>query len=200
MTIFSIEARNPIFSLSMPDRHVMVDIETLDTDITAAIVAIAAVTFDPRSSDYHPTEEWSCTIDQKSNLFHGRTISDETIDWWMAQSEEAKAKVFNGPHTELSTALRSFTQWLNKLRPTCTRIWAKDPDFDIKILHHACSSLNIRWPFGFWEARSCRTAMELAYPEGHFPLVKVDGPLHDALTDARKQVVEIQHSYHVLGS
>lgn len=42
--------------------------------------------------------------------------------------------------------------------------------------------------------------MELAYPEGNFPMVEVDGPLHDALVDAKKQVVEIQHVYHVLES
>jgi hypothetical protein len=40
--------------------------------------------------------------------------------------------------------------------------------------------------------------MELAYPEGDFPWVHMDGPAHDALADAKKQAVEIQHVYHVL--
>ncbi len=198
MTIFCHEARSTYTANPMPDRHVMVDIETLDTTVTAAIIQVAAVVFDPRSRGIQ--DHWSCNIDQRSNVFHGRTISDETVEWWMAQAPEARSAVFDGPFTELSSAMRQFTKWLNKLRPTCTRIWAKDPDFDIKILVHACENLNIFWPFKFWEARSCRTAMELAYPEGNFPMVEVDGPLHDALVDAKKQVVEIQHVYHVLES
>jgi hypothetical protein len=30
--------------------------------------------------------------------------------------------------------------------------------------------------------------------------VEVTGPLHDALADAKKQVLEVQHAYHVLGA
>ena len=41
--------------------------------------------------------------------------------------------------------------------------------------------------------------MELAYPLGDFPAVDVDGALHDALVDAKKQVVEVQHAFHILG-
>ena len=41
--------------------------------------------------------------------------------------------------------------------------------------------------------------MEAAYPEGDFPEMAIDGPKHDALVDAKLQVLEIQHCYHVLG-
>jgi len=181
----------------MPDRHLMIDIETLDINVTAAIVSIGAVTFDPRGEDTDG-EMFSVTIDQDSNQFHSRSISQSTLDWWSIQSKEAQDRTFGGPHTELSTALRNFTIWINRLNPTCTRVWAKDPDFDIKILEHACQGLNIRWPFKFWENRSCRTAMELAYPEGDFPKIVLNGAKHDALTDARAQVTEIQHSYFIL--
>lgn len=183
----------------MPDRNLMIDIETLDTEVSAAIVSIAAITFDPRGDNLDGQETFRCTIDERSNRFHGRTVSDATVAWWSAQSFEARDATFGGPHTELSSALRGFTGWINCLKPTCTRVWAKDPDFDIKILAHACGSLGILWPFRFWEGRSCRTAMELAYPEGDFPHVLMDGPAHDAFADAKKQVVEIQHVYHVLG-
>lgn len=187
-----------VISQSMPDRHMMIDIETLDTDVTAAIVSIAAVTFNPRGNGSEREDKFRLTIDERSNRFHGRTVSDATVAWWETQSLEAKHATFGGPHTELSSALRQFTRWINELRPTCTRVWAKDPDFDISILRHACQSLNLIWPFKFWENRSCRTAMELAYPEGNFPHVVMDGPAHDSLADAQKQVIEIQHVYHVL--
>ena len=182
----------------MPDRNLMVDIETLDTEVSAAIVSIAAITFDPRGEGINDEETFRLTIDQRSNEAHGRTVSDGTLAWWSVQSPEAWNATFGGPHVELSTALRQFTNWINCLKPTCTRIWAKDPDFDVNILRHACDGLNIRWPFRFWEGRSCRTAIELAYPEGDFPHIVMDGPAHDAFADAKKQVVEIQHAYHVL--
>jgi hypothetical protein len=121
------------------------------------------------------------------------------LDWWSQQSAEARAAVFNGPHQTLPLALTNFCSWANRLRPTCTRIWAKDPDFDVAILRHACRQLGIMWPFKFWESRSCRTAMEMAYPEGDFPRVHVEGAEHDAIVDVKKQILEIQHAYFVLG-
>jgi len=184
----------------MPDRNLMIDIETLDTEVSAAIVSIAAITFNPRGEGVDDEKTFRTTIDQRSNEWHGRTVSDSTLAWWSMQSPEARDATFGGPHVELSTALRQFTRWINCLKPTCTRVWAKDPDFDINILRHACDGLNIRWPFKFWEGRSCRTALELAYPEGDFPHVLMDGPAHDAFADAKKQAVEIQHAYYVLGA
>lgn len=192
-------ALDELMSGFMSDRFLMVDIETLDTKKTAAIVQIAARTFNPRGNVSEEDEEWSCTIDRDSNEFHGRSISQTTLDWWAMQSPGARQAVFDGPHQELSDALKNFTRWCNMLSPTCTRVWAKDPDFDIVILQDACDQLGIIWPFRFWESRSCRTAMEMAYPMGDFPLIHVQGPEHDATIDVKKQIVEIQHAYYVLG-
>jgi hypothetical protein len=182
----------------MPDRHLMVDLETLDTSVSAAIVSIGAVVFDPRGTEIQ--DEFSLTIDQDSNVFHKRSISEATIEWWAQQSSEARERTFGGPHTELSDAMRSFTTWINRLAPTCTRIWAQDPDFDISILAHCCRGLNIIWPFKFWEGRSVRTIKELAYPDGDFPRIQLNGAKHDALTDAKAQVIAVQHSFYVLGA
>lgn len=182
----------------MPERHLMVDLETLDVAQSAAIIAIGAVTFNPRGATPEACT-FHQTISKDSNLFYGRTVSKSTEDWWAVQSQEARDAVFKGPHVSLNLALHNFTQWINKLTPTCTRIWAKSPDFDCSILIHACNEQHIIWPFKFWEARCCRTIMELAYPEGTFPRVEVEGPKHDALVDAKRQSLEVQHSYYVLG-
>ena len=185
-------------SASMPDRHAMIDIETLDTGISAAIIAIGAVTFDPRGIG--PDEdEFHLTISKKNNIAHGRTVSAQTEAWWAIQSQEAQDSVFKGAHVPLNLALDNLARWLNRMVPTCTRVWAKSPDFDCSILKHACDEQGIIWPFKFWEQRCCRTAMEMAYPEGDFPKMAIEGPKHDALVDAKLQVLEIQHCYHVLG-
>jgi hypothetical protein len=129
----------------------MLDIETLDTSITAAIVAIGAVSFDPRG--VQPDEDsYRVTISEHDNLKNGRTVSKSTLDWWRIQSDEAKAAVFDGPHVPLSLALQNFAMWVNKMQPTCTRIWAKSPDFDCSIMIHAFKEAGIFWPFKFWES------------------------------------------------
>ena len=189
-----------IFSGRMPERHLMLDIETLDTNITAAIVAVGAVCFDPRSDKLLKQHEFHCTISRYSNEKWGRTESKATLLWWAQQSEEAKRAVFGGHPLGLSQGLSEFTRWVNCLRPKCTRVWAKSPDFDCKIMQDACSELRIMWPFKFWESRCVRTIMDLAYPEGDFPHINVDGPKHDALSDARLQAKQVQHAYYVLGA
>lgn len=183
-----------LLSGSMPDRHLMIDIETYDTEVTSVILSIAAVVFNPRG--FLLNEEFHVTVNADSQP--ARTTSRSTIEWWDQQDKAARDATFGGRQLQLGMALTCFTQWVNKLRPTCTRVWAKSPDFDCSIMNHACKQQNIIWPFKFWEARCCRTIMELAYPEGDFPAVDVEGPLHDALVDAKKQAVEVQHAYHVL--
>ena len=197
MTIFPCEAgKPPLLSVPMPDRHMMVDIETLDTEITAVILSIAAVVFDPRGIEPE-TSQFSMTIEHTKQ--GERTTSQSTIDWWKQQDPIAYETAFGGT-TPLNMVLSEFAWWINRLQPTCTRIWAKSPDFDCSILRHACVQQNIIWPFKFWENRCVRTIMELAYPMGDFPSIELDGPEHDALVDAKKQVIEVQHAYHVLGA
>ena len=187
-----------VSSAPMADKNLMIDIETLDTSITSAIIAIGAVTFDPRGAIYDD-ETFLLTVSKKSNLAHGRTVSDSTVAWWDAQDQDAQDAVFRGPHTPLNLALAEFVRWVNRQVPTCTRIWAKSPDFDCSIMINACTEQNIYWPFKFWESRCVRTIMDLAYPEGDFPHIALEGPKHDALVDAKVQALQVQHSYFVLG-
>jgi hypothetical protein len=189
-----------IYCPPMPDRHMMIDIETLDVEVNAAIIAIGALTFNPRGEGFDTEDTYHVTISKRSNLAHKRSVSKSTEAWWAQQDQAAQDSVFKGPHVPLHLALYNFARWVNKRKPTCTRVWAKSPDFDCSILNHACKEQNVYWPFKFWEARCVRTIMELAYPEGDFPSVEVTGPLHDALADAKKQVLEVQHAYHVLGA
>lgn len=175
----------------------MIDIETLDVEITAAVIGIGAVVFDPRGETVEDT--YQVIIDAESNKRHGRTVSKRTLEWWAQQSPEARAAVFDGKKVHFQNALIDFVAWICKLQPTCTRVWANSPDFDCSILAHACKELGIIWPFKFWETRCVRTVKELAYPEGDFPHVEMDGPAHEPLADAKKQVIQVQHSFYVLG-
>lgn len=194
-------------SENMAEEHCMIDIETMGTSPTAAILTIGAVMFDPRGQD---TEE---SLRSKSQLFgpitfesneqEGREFAINTIKWWLQQSSEAQEALFAGNQTSLRLALESFRQWVVGAAPKPTRVWAKDPDFDCVILKNAMDKCNMYWPFKFWESRSVRTIMELAYPAGglagDFPLIGV-GVAHNAQDDAIRQALAVQHSYKILGA
>jgi len=183
----------------MSDFHCMVDIETLSTEATAAVLAIGAVMFNPRGGDEEDTlvETFFIRISLDSNEKYDRHMSSGTIKWWMSQSEDARTKTFSGDMSPLNFALRDFGTWCRTFETQPTRIWAKSPDFDCSILEHACKTTHQDWPFKFWDTRCVRTITELAYPEGNAPKIGV-GVAHDALDDAKRQVLMVQHCYKVL--
>jgi hypothetical protein len=189
----------------MPELACMTDIETLSTLPNAAIITIGAVMFDPRGEDteesLRPQAQLFGPISFESNEKEGRHISASTIAWWLKQSPEAQAGLFEGNVVPLRAALESFRQWVNNAKPAPTRFWAKDPDFDGVILQDAFRDLGLMWPFRFWESRSVRTTMELAYPpgglRGEFPQIGV-GVAHNAVDDSIRQALSIQHAYKIL--
>jgi inhibitor of KinA sporulation pathway (predicted exonuclease) len=109
--------------------------------------------------------------------------------------------MFEGNIINLRPALEQFRQFIANAKPRPTRIWSKDPDFDVVILKHAMQQMDMMWPFQFWESRSVRTIMELAYPpgglKGDFPTIGT-GVAHDAVDDSIRQVLAVQHSHKVL--
>ena len=175
------------------------------TEPHAAILTIGATMFDPRGAD---TEE---TLRERSKLFgpvtfesnekEGRHFSPSTMAWWMKQDKAAQDALFEGNLVNLRIALTEFAKWVRDEAPTPTRIFAKDPDFDVVIMKNAMEHCGLRWPFKFWESRSVRTTMELAYPpgglRGEFPLIGV-GVAHNALDDSVRQALAVQHSYKIL--
>ena len=189
----------------MPERHCMVDIETMSTEPNAAILTIGCVLFDPRGEDNEESLREHAKlfgpISFESNEKEGRHFSASTIAWWMKQSPEAQAGLFDGHIVTLPAALEGFRRFIANASPKPTRFWAKDPDFDGVILRNAMQQFNMIFPFNFWETRSVRTTMELAYPlgglRGDFPTIGV-GTAHDAVDDSIRQCLAIQHSFKVL--
>lgn len=189
----------------MPERACMIDIETLSTLPSAAIITIGAVMFDPRGEDTEESlrehAQLFGPISFESNEKEGRHISASTIAWWLKQEPAAQAGLFEGDIVPLRAALERFRQWVANAKPAPTRLWCKDPDFDGVILGDAFRQMGLMWPFRFWETRSVRTCMELAYPpgglRGDFPQIGV-GVAHNAVDDSIRQALSIQHAFQVL--
>jgi len=153
--------------------HVMVDLETLDNCPTAVIVSIGAVQFNREGVS--PAPGFYKVVDKQSCLDAGLTTSQDTLDWWERQSEEARA-VFNEKGESLALVLEQFTNFL----PPKAKVWGNGSAFDNAILMHAYRKCGLKCPFDFRD-RCYRTVMAGA------PRMKREGVYHNALDDARHQ-------------
>ena len=170
---------------------IMLDLETMDTKPTAAILSIGACSFDPEhtnEADELPTFERRITL--VSNEALGRTFSASTIQWWLQQPKAAQQSLYEGDLISLKQALFDLRAWINALSPTPHRLWAKDPDFDNNILADAFGALGEPPLFKYWQTRSVRTVVELGYPDGDAPAMA--GTKHSAVEDAVWQALLVQ--------
>jgi hypothetical protein len=142
-------------------------------------------------------EGFSIRCSLESNMLLNRTVSAGTVLWWLTQSEEARNSLVNGKQVPLGLALSDFRRWIASQETKITRVWAKDPDFDVKIMQNAMKMTNEMWPFHFSDSRSVRTVIDLAYPEGDCPSIG-KGTAHDAFDDSVRQALTIQHCHHTL--
>ena len=171
----------------MPD--IMIDIETLDTRPTAMVVAIGAVEFDLHCGELR--DRFSCLVRLDSGDAYGRTVSTDTIRWWMRRTKDVQAQLDG--ETPLVGALHSLAAWFFKVAresPEETRVWANGANFDTVILEDAMRACGVAVPWVYGNVRCYRTAMALR-PE-HHPY----GPApHTALGDATRQALALLAAY-----
>lgn len=156
-------------------RHVMLDLETLDNGPTSAIVAVGAVRFDrsgvdPRGTFYSP-------VSAQSSIDAGLTINGSTLNWWMRQSDAARA-VFADDAPHLADVLTGFASWL----PDDCKLWGNGASFDNAIMANAYRAIGHPQPWEFWNDRCYRTAVAGVTIER-----EQLGTHHNAVDDARSQ-------------
>ena len=161
--------------------HLMVDIEGLGTGPDAAILTIAAQSFDPFGTGYYDRHYYArITLESQEN----RRIQDDTLAWWATQPE-AQAEAFaDDNRIPLDQALDE----LYRLAWQHDYIWAQGPTYDINILEHAYKSYNKTQPWQFYRIRDSRTVLSL------WPGRPVPPTSHHALEDTRKQINILQQT------
>ena len=158
--------------------HVMHDLETLDNRPSAAIISIGAVAFDPDKREI--VDRFYQVLDKDDCICHGLTVSRDTLNWWLKQSEAARA-VFSAPgRLGLMPALMAYSQWWRDVDAQI--VWANGTDFDTVIMTYAYDRLQADPPWKFYNTRCYRTVKNL-YPT-EFPRT---GTHHNAVDDAEYQ-------------
>ncbi len=156
--------------------NVMLDLETMGTAATSAIVAIGAVRFD---SDLGITDKFYTVVDLESSIKKGFDIDGSTVKWWMKQKDAARKEIF-GKGIPIKQALIQFQEWLGTGN---IQVWGNGSDFDNTIMANAFRKFGVNKP---WEYRfnRCYRTMVASFPS--IDVAKV-GTAHNAVDDAEYQ-------------
>lgn len=177
---------------------VMVDLETMATTADAAVISIGAVKFD-LNSETIDNHGFYASVTVQSNLDYGRLINEDTMKWWMQQSEDAR-KVFIEPgKLGIDQALENFVDWIQDYHVDKTkaasvmmnrRVWSNGANFDEPILAHALTQCRQAIPWKFYNVRCVRTYKNL--PGAKDITIPRVGVHHNALADAMTQAMLVQ--------
>ncbi|HEX04752.1 MAG TPA: 3'-5' exoribonuclease [Bacteroidetes bacterium] len=206
--------------------ELMIDVESFGTVVGAPVVTIGAVLFDPYkcdSSQLMVDRSLSIRIDISDSIKYslmGDNPADagKTLRWWFEQSDAAIKALVGDDAISMQEALIKLSRYCHERGtfvndeffpglsdlPRTSRYWAKDPDFDMRLMQHFYDHSDLRGakqPWDFWSCRSVRTIQDLAWPEGGIerPSFQVPGVAHDARWDAIQQAMTVQAAMVRLG-
>lgn len=197
--------------------HVMLDLETLGTSPSAAIVQIGAVLFEPKSGGrvlnnkifnrFVMVQEGAGHIDHSTLTFWlqekaaphlGKNLAENAfpLDQVLAEFIEWPYWALTGndprePHVAYQGNTHPYNWWQQ-----ITGVWAKPSNFDIAILQSAFRLFGKAPPWNHRATRCMRTVLDIL---GHNPQVAQVGTTHDAADDALYQVMQLQIALGELG-
>ena len=153
-----------------PKTHVMLDLETLDTQPSAVILAIGAVKFDKDE----------VLLGQSLLLFPEweGTVACSTMEWWSKQAPESKNQMFNSTKRPLAECLAEVKDFCGDLP-----VWGNGSDFDNAIVNHRCKALGLT-PLPYRNTRCFRTVKNLFDSTAWTKPGIAHNPLSDAVAQA----------------
>jgi hypothetical protein len=168
--------------------NIMVDLETMGTGSSSAIIAIGAVQFDSKGLG----KEFYAIVDIETSVKCGMEIDPSTIIWWLGQSEAARAEFTTKSTESLFSALQGFAKFVGAKKNA--KVWGNGAAFDNVILDNAYKLNNLDTPWMFYNSMCYRTVKNLI--GGSIKLERV-GEHHNALDDAKSQA---EHLVRMLGA
>ncbi len=186
--LIAVNGHHVITSTSRVWTHLSVDLETMGTNPDAPINSIGGKFFDPETGEMGP--EFSKTIDAKTG---GGTVDISTIEWWLAQSSEARSAILVN-QIPLDDALLQFREFISEHSDEkFVQIWGNGATFDNAILRRSYERQGIPCPWRYHNDRDVRTIVELGKNIGFDARTAIpfEGVPHNALDDARHQAKQV---------
>lgn len=174
--------------------NIMIDIETMGTDIGAPILSIGAARFslDP---DTEITDTFHVGIELESAMAIGLKPSASTILWWLGpERNDARKELAELPKTDIESALFGFSEWVGQDFDHI-KFWGNSAAFDLGLLGRAYDLLRLPKPWHFWNERCYRTVKNV-WP---MPMQRV-GTHHSAVDDALSQAMHLREILAGIGA
>ncbi|MDQ1150182.1 hypothetical protein QE382_002166 [Sphingobacterium zeae] len=172
---------------------IMIDLESLDTKDSTAILSIAAQAFNIETGEVCP-DNFYATLNYERQIQEGRTISVDTMLWWGKQSEEAKEEAFGG-NMPLWEALIELRRYFNKYCYTDRYVWAKAPAFDLSILKHAYDELEQE---PYWDYSNERDVRTYLWSAVNLIDQTENNTTHISKQDVANQISQVCHVYQLI--
>lgn len=172
-------------------RDIMLDLECTDSKRTAAIVSIGAVYFDTHKQKLGAEFYYEISIKGiQEQLDRGRSLSLDTMVWWLAQSDSARNvwQKNDQVKVKLVTALYEFSKFC-ALSENPVRIWGNGADYDNVVLRDCYETFNIKTPWQYRHNRCYRTIKAL-HNKAHTQMER-EGTHHNGLDDAKSQALHL---------
>ena len=185
--------------------HIMIDLETLGTDVTKApIIQIGAVAFElGEDGPSTGVPFFRLNVNAASNLRAPfcREISPDTVAWWADTDPELLVEIMRGTGVSLTTALGELGVWTIRADDKIEGVWSNGATFDIAMLEAAYNQEGMRVPWHFRTVRDVRTMAMIAGDDprcwqlGTITEVEREGKAHDALVDCLRQLRMVQQTW-----
>ena len=171
--------------------EIMHDIETMSTKANAIVVSLGAVKFSSNDTDSYdtikddPDRTFYARLDIESQEEAGRDISASTFQWWLKQSNDARAAFLHKSMPVLQV-LEAFSAWAEGSE----YIWGNGATFDNVIMRNLYAAYGMPFPIEYWGDLDMRTLVKLNGGEKpKYPIAVA----HNALDDAMLQTLQVQH-------
>lgn len=169
----------------------MIDLETVDTKITAGIVSIAAVEFDLKRGKTGHHYYAGVGLD---NAKLSGTYSKSTLSWWKGLGEEVNKQLKPRDPIPLHDALIGLSDFIqNTIGIDQVNVWGNGSVFDIGILNYHYGRLGIVEPWKFWNIKDVRTLCNLG--NIHKRDIEFVGDEHNPTDDCLHQIRMCYEAY-----
>jgi len=175
---------------------VVIDFETCDTSPNAQVLTMGATLFNPTtisSVDELSRNTFYAEFKEQKN----RTLSIDTLAWWMQQTRKAQQTAFEGLHKiQPAEILTNFNKWLQDKK--ATHLVGNGASFDNPILSSLYRQYDIKPTLPFWCDLDLRTMKWLE--GGDKPKWPAGLIAHNAAHDAIYEAMQFQHIYKTLNT
>lgn len=182
-------------------REMMVDLETLDVKNSALVLSIGAVVWESYADKegYNIIDNFYNVLKIDEQVDYGRTISLDTIRFWMDADSTAREAAFVYNRTEPVRALEDFFKWgSNHVQlGGLNSFWAKPATFDFPIWEDLAEDFGGEVPWYYNQKYDVRSVVkEVNYSADSHDYSKIDGVPHTPVYDCKAQI-DLLHTARV---